>query len=141
MHRVIVLLSFTIFSLTLSAQSKDVKAIRQLLSTQSAAWNNGDLDGYMKGYWENDSLMFVGKSGVTYGYANTLKNYKKGYPDTVAMGKLTFTEIRTQQLSRKYCFIVGKWFLKRSIGDISGHFNLLLEKIKGRWYIIVDHSS
>ncbi|MBS1758547.1 MAG: DUF4440 domain-containing protein [Bacteroidetes bacterium] len=141
MRLIIALLSFIIFSLTLSAQSKDVKAIRQLLSNQSAAWNNGNLDGYMKGYWENDSLMFVGKSGVTYGYANTLKNYKKGYPDTAAMGKLSFTELKIQKLSRKYYFIVGKWFLRRSIGDLSGHFNLLLEKINGRWYIIVDHSS
>ena len=141
MRLIIALLSFTIFSLTLSAQSKDVKAIRQLLSNQSVAWNNGDLEGYMKGYWDNDSLMFVGKNGVAYGYKNTLNNYKKGYPDTAAMGKLSFTEIMIKKLSRKYYFIVGKWILKRSIGDLSGHFNLLLEKINGRWYIIVDHSS
>jgi ketosteroid isomerase-like protein len=123
------------------AQSKDEKAIRQLLDDQNAAWNRGDIDAFMKGYWENDSLMFVGKSGVTYGYNNTLRNYKKGYPDTAAMGKLTFTEIKFNRLSKKYYFIVGKWYLKRSIGDISGHYNLLLEKINGQWVIIVDHSS
>ena len=70
-----------------SAQSKDETAIRQILDTQTKAWNKGDLDGFMKGYWENDSLMFIGKSGVTYGWKNTLENYKKGYPDTAAMGK------------------------------------------------------
>ncbi|MEK7225211.1 MAG: DUF4440 domain-containing protein, partial [Bacteroidota bacterium] len=72
---------------------------------------------------------------------NTLNNYKKGYPDTAAMGKLIFTNIKVQKLSKKYYFIVGKWYLKRSIGDVSGHYNLLMEKINGRWVIVTDHSS
>jgi ketosteroid isomerase-like protein len=116
-------------------------AIRKILETQTAAWNSGDIDGFMKGYWENDSLMFIGKSGVTYGWDNTLKNYKKGYPDTAAMGKLTFTLIQMKQLSKEYFHVTGKWFLKRSIGDIGGHYTLLFRKINGRWVIISDHSS
>jgi hypothetical protein len=95
----------------------------------------------MNGYWQNDSLMFIGKSGVTYGWNNTLKNYKKGYPDTAAMGKLTFTLIQIKKLSKEYYHVTGKWFLKRSIGDIGGHYTLLFRKIKGRWVIISDHSS
>jgi ketosteroid isomerase-like protein len=128
-------------SIAVTAQSKDEAAMLKVLDDQNAAWNRGDIDGFMKGYWENDSLMFVGKSGVTYGWTNTLNNYKKGYPDTAAMGKLTFTNIKVQRLSKKYYFIVGKWYLKRSIGDVSGHYNLLMEKIDGRWVIIADHSS
>ncbi|MBI5858195.1 MAG: DUF4440 domain-containing protein [Sphingobacteriales bacterium] len=124
-----------------SPDKKDEDAITKLLNRQAADWNQGDIDGFMKGYWENDSLMFVGKSGVTYGWANTLKNYKKGYPDTAAMGKLLFDDIKIKRLSKKYFFVVGKWHLKRSIGDIGGHYNLLLEKINGSWVIIVDHSS
>src|SRR5262245_54932613 len=123
-------------SIVLSAQSKasrDEKAVIQLMDEQNKAWNRGDLEGFMKGYWESDSLMFVGKSGVTYGYKNTLENYKKGYPDTAAMGKLTFMNIKISRLSNEYYFIVGKWYLKRSIGDVSGHYNLLLRKINGRW--------
>ena len=123
------------------AQSKEEMAIRQLMEEQSAAWNRGDIDGFMKGYWENDSLMFIGKSGVTYGWDNTLKNYKKGYPDTAAMGKLTFTLIQVKRLSKRYYHVTGKWFLKRSIGDIGGHYTLLFEKTNGRWVIIADHSS
>lgn len=137
----ILLAAFIFFTATLSAQSKDENAIRQLLNRQSEDWNRGDIDGFMKGYWENDSLMFVGKTGVTYGYNNTLQNYKKGYPDTAAMGKLSFKFIKLKRLSSKYYFVVGKWYLKRSIGDISGHYNLLFEKINGQWVIIVDHSS
>jgi len=125
----------------LNAQTKDETAVRKVLSTQNDAWNRGDIDAFMKGYWKNDSLMFIGKSGVTYGWQNTLNNYKKGYPDTATMGKLTFTLISVKSLSDKYYRVVGKWFLKRSIGDVGGHFTLLFEKINGDWFIIEDHTS
>ena len=124
-----------------SAQSKDELAIREILDNQTAAWNRGDIEGFMKGYWENDSLMFIGKSGVTYGWSNTLKNYKKNYPDTATMGKLAFTLIQVKKLSIEYYHVTGKWFLERSIGDIGGHYTLLFRKINGRWVIISDHSS
>jgi ketosteroid isomerase-like protein len=123
------------------AQTRNESAIRKILDEQTAAWNHGDIDRFMNGYWENDSLMFIGKSGVTYGWNNTLKNYKKGYPDTAAMGKLTFTLIQIKKISKEYYHITGKWFLKRSIGDIGGHYTLLFKKINGRWVIISDHSS
>jgi ketosteroid isomerase-like protein len=123
------------------AQNKDEEAIRKLLDEQTAAWNRGDIETFMHGYWENDSLMFIGKSGVTYGYINTLNNYKKGYPDTAAMGKLMFNLIQVKKLSEEYYHVTGKWFLKRSIGDVGGHYTLLFRKIKSRWVIIADHSS
>lgn len=132
---------FLFITSTLAAQSRDESAIRQLLDRQITDWNKGDVERFMKGYWENDSLMFVGKSGVTYGWTNTLNNYKKGYPDTASMGKLSFDIIKVKRLSKKYYFVVGKWFLKRSIGDVGGHYNLLFEKINGEWVIIADHSS
>ena len=119
----------------------DEAAVRKVLSIQNEAWNRGDVVSFMKGYWENDSMMFIGKNGVTYGYKNTLANYKKNYPDTAAMGKLTFTLISVKRLSEKYFRVVGKYYLTRSIGDASGHFTLLFEKINGVWVIIEDHSS
>ena len=137
-------LFFAFFLLTTSlafAQSKDELSIRKILDNQTAAWNRGDIDGFMKGYWESDSLMFIGKSGVTYGWSNTLKNYKKNYPDTAAMGKLAFKLIEVKKLSNEYYHVTGKWSLKRSIGDIGGHYTLLFRKINGRWVIISDHSS
>ncbi len=125
----------------LHAQSKDEKAVRDLLATQTQAWNRGDLEGFMQTYWKSDSLMFIGKNGVKWGWQETLNNYKKGYPDTTAMGKLSFEIIQVARLSENYFYIVGKWMLKRTIGDLSGHYDLLLRKIKGRWYIVADHSS
>lgn len=133
--------AFILFTSFCSAQSKDETAIRQLLDNQIQAWNRGDIESFMKTYWESDSLMFIGKNGVTYGWTNTLNNYKKNYPDTVAMGKLSFNILSVQRLSIEYFHVVGKWHLQRSIGDLSGHYNLLLKKIKGKWVIVADHSS
>jgi len=141
--------AFIFFLNFCSAQSKPVRtgtggdemAIRKLLDDQIQAWNRGDIDSFMKTYWESDSLMFIGKNGITYGWTNTLNNYKKNYPDTIAMGKLAFNILSVKRLSFQYFHVVGKWHLQRSIGDLSGHYNLLLKKIKGRWVIIADHSS
>lgn len=125
-------------SLTARAQEAEIRA---LLQKQTEAWNRGDLEGFMEGYWKNDSLMFIGKSGITYGWQKTLDNYKKGYPDKTAMGQLTFTLIQIKRLSTRYYSVVGKWHLKRSIGDIGGHYTLLMRKINGKWVVVSDHSS
>jgi uncharacterized protein (TIGR02246 family) len=135
-----------IFLLVLStlgstAQSNDESAIRQALNEQIEAWNQGDIERFMKTYWENDSLMFIGKSGIQYGWNNTLNNYKKNYPDTIAMGKLSFKILKVNRLSPEYFYVVGKWHLQRSIGDLEGHYDLLFRKINGRWVIVADHSS
>jgi ketosteroid isomerase-like protein len=129
------------FCLNTQAQSTEVKAIQQLLQTQTEAWNKGDIDNFMVGYWNNDSLMFIGKSGLKYGYETTLKNYKKSYPDATAMGQLHFDLLKIDVLSKDCAFVVGKWHLKRSIGDLYGHFTLLLKKINKQWTVVADHSS
>jgi ketosteroid isomerase-like protein len=96
----------------------------------------------MKGYWKSDSLMFIGKSGVTYGYNNTLENYKKGYPTRDAMGILKFTILKVEKISADAYFVVGKWHLTREkVGDVEGHYTLLFKQIKGEWVIVADHSS
>jgi ketosteroid isomerase-like protein len=137
----ILLFPVLLFSLTALAQSGDELAIRQLLGDQVKAWNQGNLESFMQGYWKNDSLMFIGKSGINWGWQKTLANYKKSYPDTTAMGKLSFNIIVVKKLSPEYYYVVGKWMLKRSIGDLSGHYNLLFRKVNGSWLIIADHSS
>ncbi len=130
-----------LFSISVMAQSKEEAKIRNLLATQTGDWNRGDIDGFMQTYWQSDSLLFIGKNGVTKGWQATLDRYKKSYPDTAAMGKLSFDILILKPLSPQYYYVVGKWMLQRSVGDISGHFDLLLHKIKNRWVIISDHSS
>jgi len=131
----------TLLSVSSFCQTKDETAVRNVLAKQNAAWNQGDVNAFMIGYWENDSLMFIGKSGVTYGYKNTLANYKKNYPDTATMGKLTFTLIQVKELSPEYFHVTGKYYLTRTVGDASGHFTLLFRKVNGKWIIVSDHSS
>lgn len=123
------------------AQTPDDLIINKILAEQSAAWNAGNIEKFMEGYWNSDSLMFIGKNGPTYGFKNTLENYKKNYPDTAAMGKLNFELITVKRLSVMYYSVVGKWHLKRSIGDVGGAFTLLFKKIKKQWVIVQDHSS
>ena len=123
------------------SDDRDKQQILDLLQRQSADWNSGNIEKFMVGYWNNDSLMFIGQSGVTYGYQKTLANYKKNYSDTAQMGKLSFNILHVKKLSPEYYYVVGKWFLKRSVGDVGGHFNLLFRKINGQWVIVADHSS
>ena len=141
MRRISLVLILSCYSILLFAQSPDEKAIRNLLAEQTAAWNRGNIEEFMKGYWNNDSLMFIGQNGVTYGYNNTLTTYKKNYSNADKMGMLSFDLIKVQRLSPEYYFVVGKWHLKRNVGDVGGHYNLLFRKIQGKWLIVADHSS
>ncbi len=138
-------ISLLILALTLSfgatAQSKDETAIRNAMNEQLTAWNSGDINRFMGTYWQDDSLMFIGKSGITYGWQKTLENYKKSYPDAATMGKLDFTILQVKRLSAIYFFVVGKWHLTRSAGDVGGHYTLLFRKVKNKWVIVADHSS
>ena len=123
------------------AQAGPEKQIRKMLAEQTAAWNRGDLEAFMKGYWKNDSLLFVGKNGPTYGYTNTLNNYKKNYPNKDYMGSLQFTLLEVKPMAKQLWMVLGKWELTRNAGNVSGHYTLLFKKINGEWVIIMDHSS
>ena len=113
-----------------------------LLTTQTAAWNRGDVAGFMHGYWPSDSLVFIGKSGLTYGYQATLSNYRKNYPSPAAMGQLDFSNLHVTPLATGAAQVVGRWHLARpTAGDLQGHFLLVLRKLNGEWVIVADHSS
>lgn len=137
----LLLISVILLSITTTAQNNDEQTIRNILKRQNADWNAGNIDAFMKGYWESDSLMFIGKNGITYGWKNTLNNYKKSYPDTATMGKLHFDILSVKRLSVLYFSVVGKWHLTRSVGDVQGHFTLLFKKVNKQWVIVSDHSS
>lgn len=127
--------------LFLSAQQKQIRQITNTIEQQRSAWNRGDIEGFMDAYWNNDSLMFIGKSGITYGWKQTLANYKRNYPDTVTMGRLDFKLIQFEKIKASCFLITGKWHLKRSIGDVGGHFTLLMRRVGKKWVIVKDHTS
>ena len=115
--------------------------ILKIMMDQQECWNKGDLDCFMVGYWETDSLMFIGKEKVHYGFDNTLKRYQNSYPNQESMGQLKFEFVSMQPLSETSFYVVGKYHLTRTIGDLQGHFTLLWRKIAGKWVIVADHSS
>ena len=120
------------------AQKKD---IIKVMTDQATAWNNGDIEGYMSGYWKSDSLTFIGSRGITYGWENTLKNYKKGYPTKEKMGRLVFEDIKIKNLGKDYALVTGKWRLKREKDEPNGIYSLIFQRIKKEWKIISDHTE
>jgi ketosteroid isomerase-like protein len=130
-------------SIFVMAQSKsDTREIYAIMNRQTADWNSGNIKAFMNGYWESDSLMFVGKNGPTYGYNATYQNYLKRYPDRAAMGTLKFEYIRLSFPGPDVAFLLGKFHLTRpEKGDLSGFYTLLWRKIKGKWVIVSDHTS
>lgn len=141
MRNNILLALFCLFAAPAFSQSKDEQAISKVMADQQDAWNKGDIDGFMsKGYWNNDSLIFVGQSGLTYGYAHTLAGYKKGYDSPEKMGQLTFTLLNVKRLSAELYLVIGKWALQRKAGDVGGVYSLVFRKIDGKWLIIADHT-
>ena len=128
-----------ISSTTLFSQ-KEIKKVLLNMATQELAWNNGNIPDFMKHYWNNDSLKFIGSKGITYGWQKTLDNYLKSYPNKEAMGILTFTIIEVTQLSKTSIYVIGKWYLKKD-KPAGGYFTLLWKKINSQWVIVADHTS
>ncbi len=124
------------------SQSKAEREVKALLEQQRNDWNRGDVEGFMQGYHQSEELQFISPKGVTFGWQNTLSNYKKAYPDKEAMGHLDFELIRVIRQSKKVVSVTGKYILTRSSGEVlDGHFLLLVKKMDGRWQIIADYSG
>lgn len=116
------------------------KEILAVMDMQEQAWSAGDIDVFMMGYWKSDSLMFVGRDGIKYGWKTTLDNYKKSYPDKAAMGKLEF-EVLKLEVNEDAAYMLGKWSLIREEDNPNGYFTLYWKKINGSWKITIDHTS
>jgi len=125
----------------LSDTKEDELAIKAIMLRQEECWNMADLECFMIGYLETDQLVFVGKRGLTYGWQETLDNYKKSYPDSNSMGKLKFDLIKFTSLGNGYFLVIGKYTLTRQLDEPSGYFSLVWQKIAGEWVVIADHSS
>ena len=121
-------------------ESEDKEAILAVMKTQEKAWSNNDLEGFMQGYWKNDSLKFYGSRGLTRGWQQTLENYKKGYPTKDESGTLTFTIDDISKVDDGSYWVMGQYHLKRTIGDANGVFMIIFKKIDGQWKIVADMS-
>jgi beta-aspartyl-peptidase (threonine type) len=135
---VIAFISFVATGAT--AQSDAEAAIRKVMNDQAAAWNRGDVDEFMKGYWNSEKLVFV-STGVTRGWQPTLERYKKTYDTREKMGTLTFSDLEITPLSNDAAVVLGSWSLARTNDNPKGKFTLIFRKFKDGWKITHDHTS
>ncbi len=144
--RNILLAAFFIFgAMSVSfGQSKDEKIkadIRKVMDEQVAAWNKGDIDGFMKGYWNSPQMTFVSGDNVTKGWQETTDRYKKNYNTREKMGVLTFSELEIEVLSKDSAKVLGRWRVAHEPKDNQGRFTLIFRKFKDGWKIVHDHTS
>lgn len=124
------------------ALADDKADIRKVLEDQNVAWNKGDLEGFMKGYWKSKELSFVSGKDKTKGWEETLARYKKRYQaEGKEMGKLTFSDIEVQILAPGVALVTGKWELVQSKETVGGRYSLVLRKLDEGWRITHDHTS
>lgn len=138
---ILLVISITIASCSSSSQKEDKEAILAVLKSQEKAWSNNDIDTYMEGYWESDSLKFYGASGLKYGWQTTLDSYKERYPTKDHTGTLKFKINDISQINSESYFVMGEYHLTRKVGDANGVFMIIFKKINGEWKIIADTSS
>lgn len=140
----VVLISLVLGIFKSSAQHHihpDKAAIKGVLQQQVFAWNQHNIEGFMRYYWNNPDLRFVSKKGITYGWEQIKNNYLKSYPTDSSMGSLSFEINSIDLLSKTDALVVGSWKIKKDIAETGGFFTLHFKKIKKVWYIVMDHTS
>jgi uncharacterized protein (TIGR02246 family) len=139
---IFLMLFLTVFVANASAQkSQAVADILTVMDTQVSAWNKGDVEGFMKGYWNSEKLIFVSGDNVTRGWKPTLDRYKKNYDSKEKMGKLEFREVEVNVLAPDAAVVLGSWHLTREKDEPHGKFTLVFRKFDDGWRIIMDHTS
>jgi ketosteroid isomerase-like protein len=133
----LLILAFAIFP----QSEKGKAAIRKVMDDQTVAWNRGDIDGFMAGYWKSEKLTFISGTNVTRGWQPTLDRYKKGYDTRAKMGTLTFSDLEITMLSKDAAVVLGSWSLARENDNPHGKFTLTFRKFKEGWRIVMDHTS
>ncbi|MGF1605043.1 MAG: YybH family protein [Rhodothalassiaceae bacterium] len=126
-------------------RADDAGDIRAVLNAQTAAWNAGDLEAFMDGYWRSPDLRFVSGNQVTRGWQATLERYQQRYDTAAKRGTLQFSQLDIQTLGpadrATAAHVFGRFTLRRPVGDATGLFTLVLRKINGQWRIVADHTS
>ena len=124
---------------TIAQDSLEIDAIKKILDTQKKCWNDGDIDGFMQGYWNSKKLIFTSLNHQpVYGWENTLERYKNSYPTKYSMGEFRFEILDIEITSKKNAIVNGKWELMRVNDHPNGLFWLDLEKFDKNWLITKD---
>jgi ketosteroid isomerase-like protein len=119
----------------------EADAVKTVLLEQQAAWNRGDVDNFMSGYWHSPDVRFVSGDKITRGWNETLIRYRMRYPTRAKMGTLAFSDLRIDMLAPDAALAVGRWQIKRAGETPEGVFTLIFRKLAGHWVIVLDHTS
>lgn len=117
------------------------RAITQVLSTQMDAWNRGDIDEFMDGYWKSEELRFASGGAVTEGWQATIDRYKARYQDRAAMGTLEFSGLDVEVFDSRAAVVHGGWALERAADRPSGLFTLVFRNFGDGWVIVSDTTT
>jgi len=128
-------------TVTTQGNSEDDAKIRAVMSAQVAAWNRGDIDGFMSGYARSDATEFISGDKLTRGWQTVHDRYKKKYDNREKMGSLTFWELKITRLSGDAALVIGRWRLVRKSDQPHGRFTLLFRRTPVGWRIAHDHTS
>jgi beta-aspartyl-peptidase (threonine type) len=124
-----------------TAKAAPPNPIRSVLAAQTAAWNRGEIDGFMKGYARSPKTIFVSGDEVTRGWQTVRDRYARKYDSPEKMGILTFSEIEITTLGEEAALVLGSWSLQRKDDRPHGKFTLLFRKLPEGWRIVLDHTS
>ena len=119
----------------------DEAEIRAVLAAQTAAWNRGDIDGFMGGYARSGATEFISGDRLTRGWQTVRDRYKKKYDSREKMGTLTFSELKITRLGSDAALVIGRWKLVRKGDKPHGRFTLLFRRTPAGWRIAHDHTS
>lgn len=115
--------------------------IRAVIQAQQDAWNHGDIDAFMNGYWRSEQTLFVSGDDVTRGWKTVNERYKAKYSDHEKMGTLTFSDLEIRVLTDDAAVALGHWQLARKKDNPRGRFTLIFRRVPEGWRIIHDHTS
>jgi beta-aspartyl-peptidase (threonine type) len=135
------LLAASCRTVTTASISHDIESV---VRAQEAAWNRGDVEGFMNaGYWRSPDLTFFSGGDDTRGFDTVLARYVKRYKTGDAeMGKLAFTQLEVIPLFEDAAIVRGRWDLDfEKQPDVGGLFTLVFRRMSGEWRIVHDHTS
>jgi|GEM_PF-327938 len=115
--------------------------VQALLEQQRQAWNAGDLQAFVAGYWRSDQVVFASRDSVRLGATDLLARYRERYPDRAAMGTLAFDAPRLSSLGDGHVLAEGDWQLTRAGAPRAGRYLLVLRRIEGAWRIVLDYTT
>lgn len=123
--------------------SREQLDVTKVVLAQEAAWNKGDLDGYLAKFKDAKDTEAV-LNGPMRGLGNIRAAYHNNFPNGESMGRLEQSEVEVRELGPDFALATGKYQLARGKkfgGDAQGTFTEILEKTADGWKLVFSQTS